>query len=100
MEVEEAAKLFEKMRNKAIDDAERDDALILLAELDWLPLAISQVAAYMRRTRTPIKEYLSKLKGGKRRWRIFRASEPDVYRKCEVSNSILEIWSISIEHIR
>ncbi|KAL8296023.1 hypothetical protein RB600_001489 [Gaeumannomyces tritici] len=100
MEADEAARLLEKMRNKAIDDAERDDASALLAELDWLPLAISQAAAYMRRTRTPIKEYLSKLKGGKRRWRILRASEPDVHRRCEVSNSILETWSISIEHIR
>ncbi|KLU92790.1 hypothetical protein MAPG_11775 [Magnaporthiopsis poae ATCC 64411] len=100
MEAGEAVKLLETMRNKAIDDTERDNALALLAELDWLPLAISQAAAYMRRTQTPIKEYLSKLKGGKNRWRILRASEPDVHRRCEVSNSILETWSISIEHIR
>ncbi|KAL8318561.1 hypothetical protein RB597_005713 [Gaeumannomyces tritici] len=100
MEAGEAVKLLETMRNQAIDDAERDNASELLAELDWLPLAISQAAAYMRRTRTPIKEYLSKLKGGKRRWRILRASEPDVHRRCEVSNSILETWNISIEHIR
>ncbi|KAL8318547.1 hypothetical protein RB597_005701 [Gaeumannomyces tritici] len=99
MEAEEAVKLLETMRNEAIDDTERDDALALLAELDWLPLAISQAAAYMRRTQTPIKEYLLKLKGGKRR-RIFRASEPDVHRRRKVSNSILETWSISIEHIR
>ncbi|KAL8366190.1 hypothetical protein RB595_004790 [Gaeumannomyces hyphopodioides] len=100
MEAGEAMKLLETMRNQAIDDTEREDASALLAELDWLPLAISQAAAYMRRTRTPIEEYLSKLKGGKRRWRILRASEPDVHRRCEVSNSILETWSISIEHIR
>ncbi|KAL8299086.1 hypothetical protein RB593_009138 [Gaeumannomyces tritici] len=100
MEAGEAVKLLETMRNQAIDDAERDDASALLAELDWLPLAISQAAAYMRRTQTPIKEYLSKLKGGKTRWRILRASEPDVHRRCKVSNSIMETWSISIEHIR
>ncbi|KAL8281687.1 hypothetical protein RB600_005226 [Gaeumannomyces tritici] len=100
MEAGEAVKLLETMRNQAIDDTERDDVSALLAELDWLPLAISQAAAYIRRTQTPVEEYLSKLKGGKTRWRIFRASEPDVHRKCEVSNSILETWSISIEHIR
>ncbi|KAL8299194.1 hypothetical protein RB593_009191 [Gaeumannomyces tritici] len=100
MEINEAVKLLETMRNKAVDDVERDDASALLAELDWLPLAISQAAAYMRRTRTPIEKYLSKLKGGKGRWRILRASEPDVHRRCEVPNSILETWSISIEHIR
>ncbi|EJT68903.1 hypothetical protein GGTG_13566 [Gaeumannomyces tritici R3-111a-1] len=100
MEADEAVKLLETIRNQAIDDTERDDASALLAELDWLPLAISQAAAYIRRTQTPIKEYLSKLKGGKRRWRILRASEPDVHRRCEVSNSILETWNISIEHIR
>ncbi|EJT68821.1 hypothetical protein, variant [Gaeumannomyces tritici R3-111a-1] len=100
MEAGEAVKLLETMRNQAINDTEQDNASALLAELDWLPLAISQAAAYMRRTRTPIEEYLSKLKGGKRRWRILRASEPDVHRRCEVSNSILKTWSISIEHIR
>ncbi|KAL8398599.1 hypothetical protein RB596_005941 [Gaeumannomyces avenae] len=100
MEAGEAVKLLETMRNQAIDDTEQDNASALLAELDWLPLAISQAAAYMRRTRTPIEKYLSKLKGGKRRWRILQASEPDAHRRCEVSNSILETWSISIEHIR
>ncbi|EJT68929.1 hypothetical protein, variant [Gaeumannomyces tritici R3-111a-1] len=83
MEAGEAVKLLETIRNRAIDDTEQDNASALLAELDWLPLAISQAAAYMRRTRTPIEEYLSKLKGGKRRWRILRASEPDVHRRCE-----------------
>ncbi|KAL8366278.1 hypothetical protein RB595_004852 [Gaeumannomyces hyphopodioides] len=46
MEADEAVPLFETMRNKAIDDTERDDASTLPAELDWLPLAISQAAAY------------------------------------------------------
>ncbi|KAL8367322.1 hypothetical protein RB595_009171 [Gaeumannomyces hyphopodioides] len=100
MEEDEALKLLTTIRNEAIDDTERDSASALLAELDRLPLAISQAASYMRRTRTPVKEYLSKLKRGKKRWRILRASEPDVHRRCAVSNSILETWSISIEHIR
>ncbi|KAL8294228.1 hypothetical protein RB597_008020 [Gaeumannomyces tritici] len=100
MKEDEALNLLAKMRNEAIDDTERVNASALLAELDWLPLAISQAASYMRRTRTPIKEYLSKLKKEKKRWRILRASEPDVHRRCTVSNSILETLSISIEHIK
>jgi hypothetical protein len=99
MTTDEAKKLLETVRNEKLDDDE-GDATPLLVELDWLPLAISQAAAYMRRTSTPIREYLSKLKRGKKRWRVLQETEFDRHRRREVSNSILETWNISIEHIR
>jgi tetratricopeptide (TPR) repeat protein len=94
----EATKLLETVRNKVIGD-EIHDAEALLAELDWLPLAVSQVAAYLRRTEMPFQDYLSKLQDGKKRWALLRASEADPHRR-QVPNSVLETWNISIQQIK
>lgn len=96
----EAIALFETVRNRKMGVDEEDDIAMLLTELDWLPLAISQAAAYTRRTQTEIKTYLSKLQQGKRRWKALKESEFDRHRREHVSNSILETWRISIEYIR
>ncbi|QKD57122.2 uncharacterized protein FOBCDRAFT_139794, partial [Fusarium oxysporum Fo47] len=100
MTIDEATRLLETARNEKTDIKELDDASALLAELHWLPLAISQAGAYMRRTSTPIKEYLLRLAEGKERWRVLKETEFDRHRRAEVPNSILETWSISIEQIR
>src|SRR3569833_111874 len=100
MTADEARTLFERVRDKKIDDDEAGDATTLLDELERLPLAISQAAAYMRRTSTPINRYLSKLKKGKKRWRVLGETEFDRHRRPEVSNSVLETWNMSVEHIR
>ncbi|KAL6692037.1 P-loop containing nucleoside triphosphate hydrolase protein [Trichoderma pleuroticola] len=96
----EAKELFNSVRNNPVDDDEEKGVAALLDELEWLPLAISQAAAYMRRTLTTVDEYLSKLKDGKKRWRILKQSQSDRHRRREVSNSILETWSISMKHIQ
>ncbi|KAK0743223.1 prion-inhibition and propagation-domain-containing protein [Schizothecium vesticola] len=100
MDPKEASTLLERSRNEKVGSDEVVDAEKLLEELQWLPLAISQAGAYLRRTSTPIGEYLSKLAEGKQRWRILKATEFDRHRRDNVPNSILETWSISIERIR
>jgi tetratricopeptide (TPR) repeat protein len=65
-----------------------------------LPLAVSQAAAYMRRMSVTPGEYLAKLAGRKRRWKVLAESEFDRYRRPALSNSILETWDISMEHIQ
>jgi tetratricopeptide (TPR) repeat protein len=100
MDPKEACTLLERSRNEKVGSDDVVDAEKLLEELQWLPLAISQAGAYLRRTSTPIGEYLSKLVEGKQRWRILKATEFDRYRRHNVPNSILETWSISIERIR
>ncbi|KAM7196692.1 hypothetical protein V8F33_006032 [Rhypophila sp. PSN 637] len=100
MEPVEARKLLEMSRNETISNEEAVDAEKLFKELQWLPLAISQAGAYLRRTSTSIREYLSKLLEGKRRWRVLQATEFDRHRRHGVPNSVLETWSISIEYIR
>ncbi|KAK4077629.1 hypothetical protein Purlil1_12267 [Purpureocillium lilacinum] len=95
----EARTLLETVMCKTID-VEWQDAMSLLSELEWLPLAVSQAAAYMRRTSTPIREYLRRLRRRMKRWEIFRVTEFDRHRRHHVPNNVLETWDISIEHIR
>jgi tetratricopeptide (TPR) repeat protein len=100
MTTDEATELLRLARNKSVAEDEAADATVLLRELQWLPLAISQAGAYMRRTATPIHEYLTKLAEGKERWTILNTTESDRHRRPNVPNSILETWAISIERIR
>lgn len=99
MAIEEAKKLFSMARDKDIQENEIQDARLLLQELQWLPLAISQAGSFMRRTSTPIRKYLSRLLKGKSRWDTLMKTQHDKHRRPEVSNSILETWNISIRHI-
>ncbi|KAM0253368.1 hypothetical protein ACHAQJ_007261 [Trichoderma viride] len=100
MSSDEAKKLFDSVRNKQATSDEVKGIETLLAELDWLPLAISQAAAYIRRTLTTVEEYMLKLKEGKKRWKILKKSQSDRHRRREVSNSILETWNISMMHLK
>ncbi|KAF3068006.1 hypothetical protein CFAM422_008183 [Trichoderma lentiforme] len=96
----EAKELFESARNSQGDSDEAKYIEELLGELEWLPLAISQVAAYMKKTLTTVEEYILKLRDGKERWKILKQSQSDRHRRPEVSNSILETWNISMEYLQ
>ncbi|KAK4667508.1 NB-ARC domain and tetratricopeptide repeat-containing NOD-like receptor [Podospora pseudopauciseta] len=96
----EAKILLETVMCREIAEEESHNAMALLAELDLLPLAVSQAAAYMGRTATPIGEYLSKLKRRIKRWQLLSETEFDRHRRADVSNSVMQTWGISIEHIR
>jgi hypothetical protein len=96
----EARTLLEAVRDEEIGEAEAQGAAALLAELEWLPLAVSQAAAYMRRTSTPVDEYLSRLRRRIKRWEVLGETEFDRHRRGHVSNSVLQTWDISIEHVR
>ncbi|GFP57503.1 kinesin light chain [Trichoderma asperellum] len=101
MTKDEAISLLEMSMSDNIksgmEDAEIDR---LLEELQLLPLAVSQAGVYMRRTRTPVKEYLNLLLQGTSRWDLLKINDSDRHRRPEVSNSVLETWKISIERIR
>ncbi|KAL0939737.1 kinesin light chain [Colletotrichum truncatum] len=100
MTVKEATALFEASSNENIAVEDKLTVSELLIQLDHLPLAVSQAAAYIRRTSTPVSEYLSRLREGKKRWRLLQRSEHDRHRRREVPNSILETWTISMEHLK
>ncbi|GAB1317356.1 hypothetical protein MFIFM68171_07566 [Madurella fahalii] len=96
----EAVTLLETVGNRKVGEDERDNAAQLLAELDWLPLAVSQAAAYMRRMSITPMEYLSKLARRRKRWKVLQESEFDRHRRPGLSNSVLETWDISMEQIQ
>ncbi|KAH7302952.1 P-loop containing nucleoside triphosphate hydrolase protein [Stachybotrys elegans] len=95
----ESTKLLQTARNMEIHE-DSNEAVALAQELQQLPLAISQAGAYMRRTSTPIRMYLTMLRRGKQRWKILKETETDRHRRPLVSNSILETWAISMERIQ
>ncbi|KIL84911.1 hypothetical protein FAVG1_11781 [Fusarium avenaceum] len=72
----------------------------ILEELQYLPLAVSQAGAYMRRMSMTAEEYLSRLKQSNSRWEVLSVSDTDRHRRPEVSNSVLETWKITKERIR
>ncbi|KAK4206669.1 P-loop containing nucleoside triphosphate hydrolase protein [Rhypophila decipiens] len=94
----EAKILLGTSRNEEVASKDAVDAEKLLQELQWLPLAISQAGAYLRRTSTPITDYLSKL--AEERWQTLKETEFDRHRRPNVPNSVLETWNISIERIQ
>ncbi|KAF4340256.1 tpr domain protein, partial [Fusarium beomiforme] len=79
----------------------------LVASLDFVPLAISQAAAYIsRRTpRTSVAKYLAGFKRSKRK-RVELLSEDsgnlrrDLRQDGAASNSVLTTWQFSFDHIR
>ena len=96
----EAMTLLETVRDRKISEDERNDAIQLLTELVWLPLAVSQAAAYIRTMSITLSDYLSKLARHRKRWKILQESKFDRHRRPGLSNSILETWDISMEQIR
>ncbi|KAF5633414.1 hypothetical protein F52700_6106 [Fusarium sp. NRRL 52700] len=100
MTSEESKALLESTLSQSIGDDELDDAVRLLKELQFLPLAISQAGAYMRRTETSTIQYLDGFKEETTRWHMLKEPEFDRYRIHNSSNRILDTWSTSIPHIR
>ncbi|KAK8028999.1 hypothetical protein PG991_006055 [Apiospora marii] len=100
MTAQEATTLLETVRNEETKEEEREDVQRLLDELGCLPLPISQAAAYIRRTSTSIAAYLSEIQKRKKRRKLLGRSEYDRHRRPEVSNSVLETWDISVDHLR
>ncbi|KAK8036900.1 hypothetical protein PG991_001214 [Apiospora marii] len=100
MTAQEATTLLETVRNEETKEEEREDVQRLLDELGCLPLPISQAAAYIRRTSTSIAAYLSEIQKRKKRRKLLGRSEYDRHRRPEVSNSMLETWDISVDHLR
>ena len=98
---EEAKTLLETVMCREIAEEDSQNATALLTELEHFPLAVSQAAAYIRKTATPIGEYLSKLRKRTKRWELLSSAESfDRHRRRHISNNIMQTWDISIQHIR
>jgi hypothetical protein len=85
------------------DGVEQEDATALVEALDYMPLAISQAAAYIsqRAPRATVSRYLQDLRKGDRdRAKLLQMDLGDTRRDGTASNSIIATWQISFEHIR
>ncbi|KAI0405286.1 P-loop containing nucleoside triphosphate hydrolase protein [Xylaria palmicola] len=101
MTSEEASKLLATFRGKETEESETTSAGQLLDELDYLPLAISQAATYMRRTGMLAGEYLAKIQKDTRvRWKMMSNAQYNQYRRHQELNSVLKTWDISVEYLR
>lgn len=85
------------------DATKQKDATKLVAELDYMPLAITQAAAYInqRAPRTTVSSYLRDIrKGSQNMTKLLQTDLGDTRRDGTASNSILSTWQLSFEHIR
>jgi tetratricopeptide (TPR) repeat protein len=83
-------------------DISRDNAPELLNALDYMPLAITQAAAYIqqRAPRMSVKQYLQVFRKSERdQSRLLTKDLGDARRDGRASNSIMMTWQTSFEHI-
>jgi tetratricopeptide (TPR) repeat protein len=80
----------------------QEELLRLALELDSMPLAMSQAAAYIRERapRCSVSEYVRKLTTAHSRLSLLNRSTADRRRDRQAENCILKTWQISFEHIR
>jgi tetratricopeptide (TPR) repeat protein len=90
------------LRNKLDGSSEPDDEVALVEELEHMPLAITQAAAYIsqRAPRATVSRYLQDLRKGDRdRAKLLEMDIEDSRRDGTASNSVIATWKISFEHI-
>ena len=99
MSLEEGKKLL-GVKVVGIDNSE-DDQLELLTELEYLPLAISQAAAFMLKRRKTIAQYLTLYRANdSARVRLLSHQFTDDGREARQMESVITTWSVSFEYIR
>lgn len=99
----EEASALALLRNKLGNISEEEEAMRLVKELDYMPLAITQAAAYIlqRAPRATVLTYLQELsKDDQHRAKFLDKDIGDVRRDHATSNSIIATWQITFEHIR
>ncbi|KAL8763279.1 MAG: hypothetical protein Q9194_007383 [Teloschistes cf. exilis] len=90
-------------RKKLKCEDNEEEVLELLQHLDYMPLAISQAAAYIRQRapRTTISKYLNDFRRSEKdRASLLNHAVRDRRRDGRALNSILRTWQISFEYIQ
>ncbi|KAH7318510.1 P-loop containing nucleoside triphosphate hydrolase protein [Stachybotrys elegans] len=100
MNPEEAADLLRKSLSRK--ELVRDEALVadLLTHLIFLPLAITQAAAYLNQTRAPLHKYLELLQGAEKDVSKLLGREfKDNTRYRDSRNAVGTTWLVSFDQI-
>jgi tetratricopeptide (TPR) repeat protein len=93
----------ELLRRKLDCGYTHEEALQLAEALDFMPLAISQAAAYIGQesSRCSVQQYLKTLlESDKSRSSLLNLNDGDLRRDKEATNSIISTWQISFNHLR
>jgi hypothetical protein len=91
------------LKNRLENEADEASSLELVIELGYIPLAVSQAAAYINRRspRVTTKSYLDEFrKSEKRKDSLLRVDKGDLGRRHDVSNSVVVTWQVTFEQIK
>ncbi|RYO82845.1 hypothetical protein DL762_006412 [Monosporascus cannonballus] len=91
------------LRNKLKEEFDKDSAADLLRALDYIPLAITQAAAYINRRapRISVRTYLETMqRSDKKKSSLLNRDAGDLRRDETVSNSVVTTWQVTFEQIR
>ncbi|KAL6406211.1 hypothetical protein AUP68_10380 [Ilyonectria robusta] len=97
------AQALQLFRNKLQGDSDKTAAADLLRALDYIPLAITQAAAYINRRapRISVKTYLDAFRASdKKKGSLLNSDAGDLRRDETVSNSVVTTWQVTLEQIR
>uniref|UniRef100_A0A0D2YA73 Uncharacterized protein n=1 Tax=Fusarium oxysporum (strain Fo5176) TaxID=660025 RepID=A0A0D2YA73_FUSOF len=89
--------------NKLTGEFEHDAAVELLQALDYIPLAITQAAAYINRRspRESVESYLEAFQeSDQKKNSLLEVDLGDLRRDETVSNSVITTWQVTFEKIR
>ena len=99
MTADEAETLFLSKLERDISQCDKSELHLLLDELDHLPLALSQAAAFIHQNDLSVADYVNALRGEEAE--EFLDEELDDFRRDEESvNSAFRTWKISHDQIR
>jgi hypothetical protein len=102
MTAQESLDLFQTLSRQ--DNSEPLDSenmlLELLQGLQNLPLAIAQAAAYIRKTKVSVQQYLNFFhESESRQLNLLDQEFQDAYRRSDMPNSVMRTWLISMKQI-
>jgi tetratricopeptide (TPR) repeat protein len=99
----DTSQALQLLQNKLKDNFDEDRTEDLLNALNYIPLAITQAAAYINRQgrRMTLSRYLDEFrKNERKKENLLNRDAGDLRRDVSASNSIITTWQISFDQIR
>ncbi|KAJ5987969.1 kinesin light chain [Penicillium waksmanii] len=101
MTEEETMDMLERSLIRKTDSHGNKDMVDLLAELEYLPLAVTQAAAYINTNKSSISEYLSLFKNtAEDAIAIMSSDFGDKMRYSNLTNAVAKTWTITFNKIQ